>query len=106
MDTNGQWMVDPDLGRWYFYGHNEFRHFFKTPTLRSTEMTGPYMHNGILDNLEAVMDFYNSGGGAGAGLNYPNQSLPSDSLGLSIEEQTAIIQFLRSLTDPAYKYIK
>ena len=33
---------------------------FKVPTLRNIAKTAPYMHNGIFDNLEDVVDFYNS----------------------------------------------
>jgi cytochrome c peroxidase len=32
--------------------------FFKTPTLRNVEITGPYMHNGRFDNLRDAVAFY------------------------------------------------
>ena len=32
---------------------------FKTPTLRNVEVTAPYMHNGVFDTLEEVVEFYN-----------------------------------------------
>lgn len=35
---------------------------FKTPTLRNIELTAPYMHDGSLETLEDVLDFYNNGG--------------------------------------------
>lgn len=36
---------------------------FITPTLRELKYTGPYMHNGMIANLDKVIDFYNKGGG-------------------------------------------
>jgi cytochrome c peroxidase len=32
----------------------------KTPTLRNVSQTAPYMHRGQMDNLEEVVDFYNT----------------------------------------------
>jgi cytochrome c peroxidase len=33
---------------------------FKTPTLRNVAVTGPYMHNGVFQDLRTVVLFYNS----------------------------------------------
>lgn len=95
--------IDTDMGRF----HNKvmlekadiFQHSFKTPTLRNVELTAPYMHNGVFKTLDEVMDFYNNGGGAGLNIDLANQTLPSDSLNLSISEISDIISFLKSLTD-------
>lgn len=96
-------MVDPDLGRYnsgilkdgvYFQ-----KHAFKTVTVRNIELTAPYMHNGVFQTLEEVMDFYNNGGGIGYGIELENQTLAPDSLFLSDQEQTDIIAFMKSLTD-------
>lgn len=35
---------------------------YKTPSLRNIALTGPYMDDGSLSTLEAVVDFYNRGG--------------------------------------------
>ena len=32
---------------------------FKVPTLRNVAITGPYMHNGVFQNLDTVVRFYN-----------------------------------------------
>ncbi len=32
---------------------------FKVPTLRNVELTAPYMHNGVFETLNEVMNFYN-----------------------------------------------
>jgi cytochrome c peroxidase len=66
---------------------------FKVPSLRNVALTGPYMHDGSLATLEAVVEFYNRGGG-------PNPRLDPDihPLGLSTEDKRALVEFLRSLT--------
>lgn len=76
-----------------------YQYSFKTPSIRNIEMTAPYMHNGGMKTLEAVMDFYNKGGGNGIGLNFKHQTLASDKLNLSKKEIHQIIAFMRSLTD-------
>ncbi|MEO1098231.1 MAG: cytochrome c peroxidase, partial [Bacteroidota bacterium] len=76
-----------------------FMHAFKTPTVRNIQWTAPYMHNGVYETLEQVVDFYNKGGGKGMGLNVPNQTLPEDPLELTTEEQQQIIVFMKSLSD-------
>jgi len=90
---------DGDLGRGLVHQNAIFQRAFKTPSIRNAELTGPYMHNGGMNTLEAVMDFYNAGGGVGLGLDVPNQTLPSDSLGLTKREIGDIIAFMKSLTD-------
>ena len=38
------------------------RHAFKTPTLRNVDRRAPYMHDGSVATLDAVVDFYDRGG--------------------------------------------
>ncbi len=92
-------IIDDDLGRYNYFGTEERKHFFKTPTVRNIERTGPYMHNGVYTTLEETVDFYNRGGGAGIGIHSEYQTLPPDPLELTEQEQTDIIAFMRSLTD-------
>ena len=96
-------VLDPDLGRYNNQlpkDHANYMKFaFKTPTIRNIELTAPYMHNGAYSTLEKVMDFYNKGGGAGMGIDLPNQTLPFDSLALKQHEINDIIAFMKSLTD-------
>lgn len=96
--------IDNDFGRYDLFKTEERKHFFKTPTIRNVALTAPYMHNGVYDSLEQVMDFYNAGGGQGLGLDVTFQTLPSDSLDLSNEEISAIISFMKTLTDPIEAY--
>lgn len=99
MIVDSIWQVDNDLGRFEHYNNQAFKHFFKTPSLRNVAETAPYMHNGAFQTLEEVMDFYNNGGGVGHGLSYVNQTLPSDSLGLTDKEIEDVIAFMKALTD-------
>lgn len=91
--------IDPDKGRAGLFEIAQFLHAFKTPQLRNVALTAPYMHNGVYQTLEQVMDFYNRGGGAGIGINLPNQTLPAEPLGLTSREQSDIIAFMRTLND-------
>ncbi|MEO1628224.1 MAG: cytochrome c peroxidase, partial [Bacteroidota bacterium] len=75
---------------------------FRTPSVRNIELTAPYMHNGVYETLEEVMDFYNKGGGAGMGIDVPHQTLPDAPLNLTDQDQQDIIAFMKSLTDTNY----
>jgi len=66
---------------------------FKTPTLRNVALTGPYMHDGSLETLADVVDFYAVGGGGD-----PVQDPRVHPLALSADERVALVRFLESLT--------
>lgn len=91
--------IDDDLGRYYVFNTEKRKYFFKTPTIRNIEMTGPYMHNGVYQTLEEVIDFYNRGGGQGMGIDLPYQTLPPEPLELTDKEQNDLIAFMKTLTD-------
>src|SRR5262249_11754594 len=67
---------------------------FKTPSLRNVAMTPPYMHDGSISTLEDVVDFYNRGG-----IPNPNLSPGIRPLYLSSRQKSALVAFLRTLTD-------
>lgn len=92
-------IIDTDLGRYYVYGTDERKHFFKTPTIRNSDLTAPYMHNGVYDTMEEVIDFYNRGGGAGIGIDSEYQTLPLDKLNLTKQEIKDLIAFIKTLND-------
>ena len=96
-------MVSDDLGRYKLYKVDERKHYFKTSTVRNIDKTAPYMHNGVYTTLEEIVDFYNKGGGAGLGIDLPNQTLPSDQLGLTKQEIADLVSFMKSLTDESFK---
>ncbi|TLV04073.1 cytochrome C peroxidase [Dyadobacter luticola] len=91
--------IDGDDGRFSFFQIQFYKNAFKTPTVRNAAVTAPYMHNGGFKTLEAVIDFYDRGGGAGLGLDFPNQTLSSARLNLTDQEKQDIIAFLHTLTD-------
>ncbi len=93
----GSKRIDEDRGRYDVIPIGAFRHAFKTPTLRNVARTSPYMHNGIYNSLEQVVDFYEKGGGAGQGIKVDNQTLPFDKLDLTPKEKEQLIAFMRSL---------
>jgi cytochrome c peroxidase len=67
---------------------------FKAPSLRNVALTAPYMHDGSLASLEAVLDRYAAGGG-----HVPGQDALIAGFSLSPAQRSDIIEFLRSLTD-------
>lgn len=97
-DTAGA-SVDPDVGKFAVFEGELLKFAFKTPTLRNAALTAPYMHNGVYQTLEEVIDFYNRGGGIGIGITLENQTLPPDSLNLSEQEQQDLVHYLQALTD-------
>lgn len=94
--------LDPDKGRAAGLPkeqHPIYHNAFKTVTVRNAALTAPYMHNGVYQTLDEVVEFYHQGGGAGLGLDVPNQTLPFDSLSLTVQEKKALVAFMQSLTD-------
>jgi cytochrome c peroxidase len=84
-----------DEGRFEVTGREQDRRAFRTPSLRNVALTAPYMHDGSLSSLEAVVDYYNRGGAGDL-----HQDPRIRPLGLSIQEKRALVAFLRSLTSP------
>lgn len=91
--------ISNDKGRFLINPATETLNAFRTGTIRNAAKTKPYMHNGIFNTLDEVIDFYNNGGGAGKGLNIPNQTLSADSLQLTNLEKQNLIAFIQSLTE-------
>lgn len=90
-------IYDDDLGRFEIIQHASLKRAFKTPTVRNTGRTAPYMHNGVFSTLDEVVDFYNKGGGKGLGMQIENQTLSSEKLNLSKKECGNIIRFIKAL---------
>lgn len=95
--------IDPDLGKYDVYQIPHHKYSFKTTTVRNTEFTAPYMHNGVFNTLEEVIDFYEDGGGEGYGFNIEHQTLPGDKLHLSVKEKSDLIAFIKSLSEEKYQ---
>ena len=92
--------LNGDVGFYTVFGENIHKGMFKTPTVRNAALTAPYMHNGVYNTLEEVMNFYNLGGGAGLGFQgLDHQTLPFDNLDLSEKEISELIAFIKTLND-------
>jgi cytochrome c peroxidase len=85
-----------DLGRWEITLNPSDRHAFRTPSLRNAARTAPYMHDGSLPTLEAVVDFYARGGGPA-----PDRSPLLAPIALDATERRALVAFLRALDSQA-----
>ncbi len=97
----------------------EERGKFRTPTLRNVAVTGPYMHNGVFEELKTVVSFYNryNSKAAAAQLNPETGEpfgFPPVPETLAVRELThgpalddrrvdALVAFLKTLTDARYE---
>jgi cytochrome c peroxidase len=70
---------------------------FRVPTLRNVGLTAPYMHDGSLSSLDAVLDHYVQGGHHG-----PRQDPKIRRLVLAAGDRKDLIAFLVSLTDQKF----
>jgi cytochrome c peroxidase len=83
-----------DLGRGRLFPTSaKLRYAFKTPTLRDVARRAPYMHDGSVPTLAAVVDLYNRGG-----IDRPSRSELIQPLGLTATEKADLIAFLQTLT--------
>ncbi len=82
-----------DVGFFVVTKDNADRGKFLTPTLRELVHTAPYMHNGTLASLEAVVDFYDRGGG-----DSPNKPASLTPLEMTTNEKKDLVAFLESLS--------
>jgi cytochrome c peroxidase len=86
--------LDADMGR------------FRTPSLRNVAVTAPYMHDGSIPTLAAVLEHYRAGGRTirdgphrGVGAANPGKSMFVKGFTLSRREKADLLAFLESLTD-------
>ena len=92
-------MISSDEGRFVINPAYETKHAFRTGSIRNSSFTKPYMHNGVFNTMDEVIEFYNAGGGNGKGLIIENQTLSSDSLKLTVLEKKQLITFIQSLDE-------
>lgn len=91
--------LSADKGRYDVNPAPETMNAFRTGTIRNAEHTKPYMHNGVFQTLDQVIELYDAGGGAGKKLVVNNQTLSTDSLKLSKTEKSELISFIQSLNE-------
>lgn len=96
-ENNGLYLSYSDSGRMRFTKLPEDRARFKVPSLRNVALTAPYMHDGSINSLAAVIEHYNSGWQA-----HPNKSGLIQPLHLTTGEKEDLVNFLQSLTDYSF----
>jgi cytochrome c peroxidase len=83
-----------DLGRGRLFPNSvKLRYAFKTPTLRDAARRAPYMHDGSIATLEAVIELYDRGG-----IERPSRSELIVPLRLRKDEKAELNAFLQTLT--------
>jgi cytochrome c peroxidase len=85
-----------DDGRFLVTRLKEDRGAFKTPSLRNIAAHAPYMHDGSIPTLDAVIDYYDRGGNPSKG-----KSPFIFKTGLSNDEKRDLLEFLQTLNEPA-----
>jgi cytochrome c peroxidase len=96
-ENNGLYANPADSGRALITGLNDDIAKFKVPSLRNVSITYPYMHDGSVQSLAAIIDHYASGG-----QNYKTQSKLIRGFKITKEEKMALVAFLKTLTDNRY----
>ena len=82
-----------DVGRFEVTENPKDRWAYKTPSLRNVALTAPYMHDGSLLTLEAVVDFYDKGGE-----DNPLKDPLLTPLNLTKQEKAELVAFMKALT--------
>ncbi|MBV8525163.1 MAG: c-type cytochrome [Acetobacteraceae bacterium] len=91
-----------DLGRGRFFPSSvKLQYAFKTPTLRDVAKRAPYMHDGSVPTLKAVVDHYDQGG-----IERPSRAEPIMKLQLSVREKSDLVAFLKTLTGDRAKPVE
>ena len=85
-----------DIGRGAFSRIEEMQYAFKTPTLRDIALRGPYMHDGSVKTLAAVIRHYDTGF-----IKRPSLAQEITRLNLSDGEIDDLVAFMESLTGEA-----
>ncbi|MCA9037285.1 MAG: c-type cytochrome [Planctomycetaceae bacterium] len=85
--------AEPDLGRFVVTNVEKDKGAFKTPTIRNVALSAPYMHDGSLPTLEAVVEHYNVGGTKNKWLS--DKMTP---LNLNAQEKLDLVEFMRACT--------
>ncbi len=95
--NNGLYLHYEDEGKFRLTNDSLDLATFKTPSLRNVAITGPYMHDGSIESLEAVIAHYAAGG-----KNHMNKHPLIQGFDISAEDEGHLIAFLQSLTDTSF----
>ncbi|MFT5090042.1 MAG: cytochrome c peroxidase [Candidatus Latescibacterota bacterium] len=88
-----------DRGRFVTSGNLVDLFAFRTVSLRQIAKTAPYMHDGVLETLEDVIEFYDRGGGDEATIDVERLDEEIVPLDLTDGEKADLLAFLHALTD-------
>ncbi len=86
----------PNVGIFEYTHQPEDLGKFKAPTLRNVALTAPYMHDGSVPTLEAVIDHYAAGGRAH---DNPNKDHLVGGFQATAQDKADLVEYLKSLTD-------
>jgi cytochrome c peroxidase len=95
----GVGVPSPDPGVGGATGEPAERGLFGVPTLRNVARTAPYMHDGSLPTLAAVVDFYRRGGGRALGVPAGRIDGQVRAFSISDAEAADLVAFLVALSD-------
>ncbi len=109
-DIDGKGAYPPgNRGLYERTGRPEDMGRFRAPTLSNVAITAPYMHDGSIESLKELVDFYAAGGRlvetgpwAGDGRRNPYKSDLIRGFEIADGEEADLIHFLESLTDPGF----
>lgn len=87
----------PDKGRGAITRGTYDNGKFRVPGLRNVALTAPYMHDGRMKTLTEVVRHYNSGGRYAE-----NKDANVYEIGLSPDQEVAVVAFLQTLTDSSF----
>ena len=93
--------IKDDAGLYYRTKEKRDMGKFRTPPLRYTAYTAPFMHNGAFFDFEEIVEFYNDGGRSNEftdGTFGKNKTKLLKPLGLTDEEMEDLAEFLESLS--------
>lgn len=96
-----------DLGRYNFTKKPEDVGRFRTPSLRDVMFTGPWMHNGLHNNINVILNLYINGMPTAA----PNENEKADPLfpktdtlikrlNLTMQDRKDLLAFLQAISAP------
>jgi cytochrome c peroxidase len=95
--NNGSYVAGGDRGRQLVTGRTGDLGKFRVPGLRNVAASAPYMHDGSLPDLAAVIEQYDRGGRGD-----PSTDPQIRPLGLGADEKADLLAFLRSFTDDRF----
>ena len=91
--------IPDELGRQSVTSLEEDYYKFKVPSLRNIEKSAPYMHDGRINSLRGVLNYYDSGVQATANLDPLLNQNGTLGIPLTEDEKDLLLAFLYTLTD-------